>query len=98
VMKQNGSVTESCNLGGLSATCTFDGTASTPASDITTYAWVIKYLNNTVNLTGPTPSHNFSCFGENSSVAMKVTLTVSGPKGSDPESKDLTLFKAGCGT
>lgn len=110
VMRQNGRRTNSCDIAGDDATCTFDGTSSTPAQVITSYNWVLRYFKpdddpnggflSTVNLTGAIAQHFFVCIGTvNTSQPLEVTLTVRTASGHTATKKrDFTIYRATCGS
>jgi hypothetical protein len=101
VMRQNGSVTDACDIQGLAGTCTFDARASTPANAITRYSWEIRPGSlSEFTATGVMRDVDFDCLPTtNSSVPLRVKLTVRTRTGQTASrTRDLTLFRAGCGT
>jgi hypothetical protein len=105
LMRQNGNITEACNLQGTTTTtCSLDGSSSTGAID--SYQWTTVRFRNaaaggtlTENYSGRTVNLSLPCSSQgNTQERFDVTLRVSGPGGDDTETRTLSLARAGCGT
>ena len=101
VMMQNGRETDSCNLKGNGATCTFDGRSSSPRAEINRYSWTLGPGSfSPMSRTGAVTDVVFGCASfDNASVPLRVTLTVRTRTGQTASTtQDLTLFRAKCGS
>jgi hypothetical protein len=105
LLRQNGNVTEVCNLQGTTTTtCSLDGSSST--GEITSYQWrTVRFRNAaaggtlTETYSGRTVNLTLGCSNQgNTQERFDVTLTVRGPTGEDTETRTLSLARAGCGT
>lgn len=105
VLRQGGSVTGSCNLGGAGASnCSLDGTSSSGA--VNRWQWSTIHFRTTGGnvsreYSGPTPSlGSIPCtVNGNSQERLDITLTVSDASGrSATSSQSLSFSRAGCGT
>jgi len=103
VMRQGGGVTTVCQVN-QGQPCTLDGSASTPAAQITSYEWTtvrFRLGQDLVdNYTGVNPTLSLPCtVGGNSQETFDVTLTVRNALGqSNTLTRRLSLIRAGCGT
>jgi hypothetical protein len=105
VMRQGGTPTGSCNLGGSGASnCSLDGTSSSGA--VNRWQWSTTHFRTTGgnvsrNYEGATPSFGaITCtVNGNSQERLDITLTVSDASGrSATSSQSLSFSRAGCGT
>jgi hypothetical protein len=103
VMKEGGVVTTICQINEGGA-CTLDGSASTPAAEITAYEWrTVRFRlseDRVDTYTGVNPTLVLPCtVGGNSQETFDVTLTVRNASGqTNTLTRRLSLVRAGCGT